>query len=450
MSSHIISQLEIFLEKNPEIEMFEVILPDLGGNLRGKWIARNKLHKVFNGGLKLPLSTLSLDVWGRDVESLVFETGDGDGICRPDITTLAAAPWKKRPTGQILLSLDEISGEPCAYDPRHIVTRLTDRLAGLGLKPMLATEMEFYLLKEENNGIGQPLHTQTDITGGKLNSGQTYSLELMEDMSEFMHAVRDASEIQGLPVDTLIKEAAPSQYEINLYHCDNALRGADQAVMLQRLIKGVAKQHGMRATFMAKPFGHLAGNGKHVHCSLVDSDGNNAFNNNTAQGNDLLRNAIAGCLASMADSMLMFAPNLNSYRRFQNASHAPSTPTWGYENRTVSIRVPADSYEAMRIEHRVAGADANSHLVIAAILAGMLYGIENKLEAPEPISGNAYNLGGQQLPRYCHQALQSFSESEFIEEYFGDQFREKFSSLKQQEIDEYDGFVTPLEYQANL
>ena len=443
-------ELDAFLKEHSDIEMFEVILPDMGGNLRGKWIARDKLSKVFAGGLKLPLSTLALDIWGRDVESLVFDSGDGDGICRPDITTLVAAPWKSRPTGQILLSLDELDGSPCGYDPRHIVRRLMDRLAGHGLTLVLATEMEFYLLREQDNAAGQPLHTQTETTGGMLNSGQTYSIDLMDDMSEFMHAVRDASAVQRLPVDTLIKEAAPSQYEINLYHCDDALRAADQALMLQRLIQGVAKQHGMRATFMAKPYGHLAGNGKHVHCSLVDSDGNNAFNNGSDQGNQLLQHAIAGCLASMADSMLLFAPNLNSYRRFQAGSHAPMAPTWGYENRTVSIRVPADSHEAMRIEHRVAGADANSHLVIAAILAGMLYGIENKLKAPEPISGNSYEQAQATLPRYYPDSLDVFSESEFIAEYFGAQFQNTFTLLKRQEIAEYDRFVTNLEYQANL
>ena len=450
MAKQAIPELDAFFEKYPEVEMFEVILPDLGGNLRGKWIARDKLRKVFAGGLKLPLSTFALDIWGRDVETLVFEAGDGDGICQPDIATLVMAPWKARPTGQILLSLNELNGQPCSYDPRQIVKRLMDRLAGHGLTAVLATELEFYLLKAEDNSLGQPMHTQTDTIGGLLNSGETYSIDLMDDMSDFMHAVRDASAIQGLPVDTLIKEGAPSQYEINLYHCDDALRGADQALMLQHLIKGVAKQRGLRATFMAKPFGHLAGNGAHVHCSLIDADGNNAFSDGTDDGNQLLRHAIAGCLASMADSMLMFAPNVNSYRRFQVGSHAPMAPTWGYENRTVSIRVPADSHEAMRIEHRVAGADANSYLVIAAILAGMLHGIENKLEAPEPVSGNAYGQGDETLPRYCPDALAVFRESEFVAEYFGADFQRNFSALKDQEIAEHDSFVTRLEYQANL
>jgi glutamine synthetase len=258
------------------------------------------------------------------------------------------------------------------------------RFKALGLTPVVASEMEFYLLREEDDALGRPVHTQTDRVGGALASGQTYCIETMESMSEVMHGIRDACIAQGLPIDTLINESAPSQYEINLYHSPDALVAADQGMMLQRVIKGVARQQGLRATFMAKPFGDLAGNGMHVHCSLLDDQGNNAFDDGTGQGNALLRQAVAGCLATIEESMLLFAPNLNSYRRFQRGTHAPLAPSWGYENRTVSVRIPADSPGATRIEHRVAGADANPYLVIAAILGGMLHGIENKLEAPAP------------------------------------------------------------------
>ena len=450
MSEEELQQLQAFLEHNPDIEVFEVILPDLAGGLRGKWVAREKIQKVFSGGLKLPLSTLAMDSWGRDPEAWVFETGDGDGICQADINTLAAAPWLKRSTGQVLLSLNEVDGTPCSYDGRNILRNLMARLDKLGLRAMLASEMEFYLFSNDNDHLGRPVHTQVDAVGGALQAGQTYGINLMDDMSELMHAIRDACEAQNLPVDTLIKEAAPSQYEINLYHNDNALVAADQALMLQRVIRGIAKQQGLRATFMAKPFGDLAGNGMHMHCSLLNSDGNNAFNNGTDQGNELLRHAIAGCLDSMADVMLLLAPNLNSYRRFQRGSHAPMAPTWGYENRTVSVRVPADKHEAMRIEHRVAGADANPYLVMSAILAGMLHGIEKKLAAPEPVEGNAYDQFPDSLPRYLPNALQVFSESEFIKEYFGEEFRTIYTTMKQQEIDTYDQVVSPLEYESNL
>jgi glutamine synthetase len=188
----------------------------------------------------------------------------------------------------------------------------------------------------------------------------------------------------------------------------------------------------------------------HLHCSLVDHKGNNAFDDGSAGGNELLRQAIAGCLSTMEESMLLFAPNLNSYRRFQRGTHAPLAPSWGYENRTVAVRVPADVPEATRIEHRVAGADANPYLVVGAVLAGMLHGIENALEPPKALEGNAYDQLPPSLPRYWPDALARFAESAFISEYFGKEFRSVYSILKQQEIDEFDRHVTPLEYEACL
>ena len=442
--------LQTFLDNHPDIEVFEVMLPDIAGGLRGKWITRDKIEKAFSGGLKLPLSALAFDVWGRDVEAWVWNSGDGDGICEGDIRTLAPVPWLNTPTGQLLMSLKEVTGEPCSYDTRFILKGLMARFAALGLTPVLASEMEFHLFKNEDDAQGRPLHTQTDRVGGALASGQTYGIETMEAMSELMHGIRDACEAQKLPIDTLIKESAPSQYEINLYHSPDALVAADQAMMLQRVIKAVARKHGLRATFMDKPFGHLVGNGMHVHCSLLDAQGNNAFDDGSGKGNDLLRQAVAGCLQTMEESMLLFAPNLNSYRRFQNGSYAPLAPSWGYENRTVAVRIPADAPHATRIEHRVAGADANPYLVIAAILGGMLHGIEHKLVAPAPMEGNAYEQLPPSLPRYWPDALARFADSGFIRDYFGEQFQQVYSVLKQQEMDEFDRQVTPLEYDACL
>ena len=445
-----INAVQAFLDRHPDIEVFEVMLLDLCGGLRGKWVTRDKLPKVMQGALKIPLSTLAFDVWGRDAEEWVFNTGDGDGFCAPEPRTLVVAPWLERPTGQVFMSMREVDGTQCSYDPRYMLQGLQQRFSELGLTPVVASEMEFHLLRAERDDIGRPIHSQQDRVGGALGAGQTYRIDTMEDMSALMHEVRDACDAQGLPVDTLIKESAPSQYEINLYHCADALKAADQAVMLQRVIRGVAKKHGFVATFMAKPFGDLAGNGMHVHCSLVDGDDNNIFDDGTGKGTESLRQAIAGCLDSMSDTMLLFAPNLNSYRRFRRGTHAPLAPSWGYENRTVSVRVPADAPVATRIEHRVSGADANPYLVFAGILAGVLRGIEKKMEAPAPLAGNAYEQLPASLPRYLPDALARFAGSEHIAEYLGADFQKVFTILKQQELDEYDSHVTPLEYDANL
>jgi glutamine synthetase len=444
------ARLQQFLDQHPDIEVFEIIVPDVCGGLRGKWVTREKIHKVFAGEFKLPLSALAFDVWGRDAEAWVFESGDGDGFCVADIETLVPVPWLERPTGQVIASMREVAGDLCSYDPRHILRQLMKRFDALGLTPVVASEMEFYLFRNEQDGLGRPVHTQTDRVGGALASGQTYCIDTMEEMSVLMHDIRDACTEQGLPIDTLIKESAPSQYEINLYHCADALVAADNALLLQRTIKGVAKKHDLLATFMAKPFGDLAGNGMHVHCSLLDGSGNNAFDDGSGRGNGLLRQAIAGCLACMEDSMLLFAPNLNSYRRFQRGTHAPLAPSWGYENRTVAVRVPADAPHATRIEHRVAGADANPYLVIGAILAGMLHGIENQLPAPSPLEGNAYDQLPPSLPRYWQDAQSRFANSGFIANNFGGDFQRVYTILKQQELDEFDRQVTPLEYDACL
>ena len=450
MANDDLKRLQQFLDAHPDIEIFEAILPDINGKLRGKWLPRDKVEKAVTGGLKLPLTTLGFDVWGRDVESWVYDDGDADGICQADLGTLAPVPWLSRATGQLLMSLNEVDGSSCDYDCRSLLKQLMARFKKLGLTPVVASEMEFYLFQDGLDTQGRPRHSQVKGDGQVATGGQTYGIDLMQDMSELMHGIKDACTAQNLPIDTLIAEAAPSQYEINLFHQPDALLAADQGLLLQRTIKGVARQQGMRASFMAKPFGDLAGNGMHVHCSLIDEQGNNAFDNGTDQGSELLQQAIAGCLATMEDAMLLFAPHLNSYRRFQRGSHAPMTPTWGYENRTVSVRVPADSHKAMRIEHRVAGADANPYLVIAAILAGMLYGIENKLQAPPPVEGDAYSQFEPNLPSHWPEAIQRFKQSEFIRNYFSADFQKVFSEAKLQEMDEFDRHVTALEYEAYL
>lgn len=443
-------RLQTFLNQNPDIELFEVMLPDIGGGLRGKWITRDKIYKLFAGEIKLPASSVAFDVWGRDIDRWVFGGGDGDGHCQPDIETLVRVPWASRATGQVLMSMNEADGSPCLLDPRYLLRRILDRFAERGLTPVLATEMEFYLLRDEPDALGRPGHTQMDRVGGRLAAGQTYGIEAMAEVAELMHDIRDACQTQRLPVDALIKEGAPSQYEINLHHCADALQAADQAVMLRRVIRGVARRHGLLATFMAKPFGELAGSGMHVHCSLLDRQGNNVFDSGNRQGTPLLGHAVAGCLRAMPESMLLFAPHLNSYRRFRRGTHAPLAPCWGHENRTAAIRIPADTPAATRLEHRVAGADAHPHLVIAAMLAGMLEGLEEGLEPPAPLQGNACDEMAERLPRHWPEALQRFQQSAFIRTHFGPEFQRILTLMKEQEMDDFDRQVTPLEYDATL
>ncbi len=439
-----------FLDANPQIDTFEALLPDLNGRLRGKWLSRDHLDKAFQGHLKLPLTTLGFDIWGRDPESWVFESGDADGICVADANTLAAVPWLPDPTGQLLMSLRNPDGSHCGYDPRDILRGVLDRFDRLQLTPVIALELEFYLFDHERDLFGRPTHSQRAIDGGPAVGGQTYSMDQLEEVAPLMRAIRDACISQQIPVDTLIAEAAPSQYEVNLCHGDDALLAADHSVMLQRVIKGVARQHGKLATFMAKPFGELAGNGLHVHCSLLDAQGRNVFDNGSEQGSESLARAVAGCLSTMAEVMAIFAPNINSCRRFQLGSHAPLAASWGYENRTTALRIPVGNSADRRIEHRVAGADANPYLVVAAILAGMLHGLEGGLLPPPATEGDAYQQHGINLPRHLPDSLQRLEQSDFVREYFGQEFLRVFLAAKRQELAEFDQRVTTLEYDAYL
>jgi glutamine synthetase len=444
------SVLQAFLDKHPHLETFEVLLPDINGQLRGKWVSRDNLQKVFELGYKLPVSTVAFDIWGRDIMATVFDDGDADGVCLPNPASLAPVPWLERPTGQVMVQMGSVHAEPYDGDPRTVLANVVARFAKLGLRPVVATELEFYLFERSRNADGSPRHSQTAPGGRALVGGQTYGIEAMQDVAELMHEIREACIAQDLPVDTLITENAPSQYEINLYHQPDAVLACDQALMLKRAIKGVARKHGRHATFMAKPFGDSAGNGMHVHFSVIDAEGNNVFDNGTDEGGPLLRHAVAGCLETMAESMAMFAPNLNSYRRFRLGSHAPHAPCWGYENRTTSVRIPGGSRRAIRLEHRVCGADVNPYLAVAGILAGALMGIERKLEAPEPVVGDAYSQHAHSLPRFWPDALRLFERSEFVGEYIGAEMRRVLLMSRWQELEEFNCHVSTLEYDAYL
>ena len=442
--------LDQFLQDNPDIEIFEIILHDLNGIHRGKWLPREQIAKVFEGGFKMAQSTCSLDAWGRDLDELVQESGDADGVCTAHPETLARVPWADKPTAQVIVSMGSFGGDqPYAGDPRVVLQTVLDRYAKLGLRPVVASEMEFHLFELDRDKFGQPRHSQRALDGSPALGGQTYGMDTMRETAPLMDAIAEAAKIQYLPVDTLISEFGPSQYEINLYHQDSAMRACDQGSMLKRAIRNVARSHNKVASFMAKPFAEQVGNGMHIHFSLIDDNGDNVFDNGTDAGSPLLRHAVAGCLATMADSMAIFAPNINSYRRMVPGCYAPLAPNWGYENRTTAIRIPSGDHRAIRIEHRVAGADANVYLTVATILAGALYGIEQKLAAPDAVVGDAGDVEAV-LPHFWQDALAVFEQSGFIRDYLGAEMQKTFTLCKRKEKQEFDSRVTLLEYDAYL
>ena len=442
--------LKEFLEKYPGIEIFEILLHDLNGVHRGKWLPRSKIESLFSGKIKMPISSCSLDCWGRDQEEIITETGDADGICLPHAHTLRIVPWAKKETGQIIVSMrNQDNTDDYQGDCRAILKKVIDQYKDLRLYPVIACEMEFHIVEIERDGFGMPKHTQKSLDGSPAIGGQVYGIAEMREAESLMSDIIEAAKVQELPIDGLVTEFSPSQFEINLQHQSCALTACDQSSMLKRLIKSIANKNNCQATFMAKPFDSQVGNGMHIHASILDESGDNIFNNGTDAGSKILENAVAGCLKHMKEGMAIFAPNINSYRRFAPGCYAPLSPSWGYENRTTAIRIPAGDVSSIRIEHRVSGADANPYLVAATILASALDGIKNKLEPIKAIVGDR-SKHIEQLPRFWEESLNIFNESKFISDYLGVEFQKNFYRCKRQEKTEFDTRAFALEFDAYI
>lgn len=443
------SPVSRFLEDHPEIETIEVVLTDLNGIYRGKWLPAQSASKILDGTLKIPLTAVTPDVWGRDVPVLCTETGDSDGLCVPVQRSIRMLPWLDRPTAQLFLQLNNEDGTPCGFDPRVVLKTVCALYRERGLTPVCAPELEFYLFEEGRDGHGKPNIPATRVNGNCRIGGQLYSTEVMQETAGLMHEIRETCEKMSVPLDGLLKELAPGQYELNLHHVDNPLAAADNAQLLKQVIKCVSRKHGYIASFMPKPFGDRDGNGFHTHVSILDKAGKNIFDDGTGQGSDILKHAVAGLAGAMPDSMLVFAPHLNSWRRLQQGVHGPLNPTWGYENRYVALRIPNGENAARRIEHRIAGADANPYLSLAIILAGVLHGIDNRLEAKPPTDIAPDNTRAE-LPSTWEAALDEFECSTFVSQYLGSPFQRAFSAIKRQEQNEMSATVTALEYDSYL
>ena len=429
--------------------MVEALITDCNGIARGKWLPVQKLDTIEKQGLKLPKSALGLDVWGRDIPALAHANGDIDGYChlvegslRPLLTERGVDQ------AQVLLSMFDKDGSPYMGDPRQVLQALVTRFTEKELKPCMAVELEFSLLPkpETSEAIGTALRDQNAV-GGNL-----YALSELDYHGPLLEALRQAFDTQDLPYEGIIKESAPSQFEINVAHSDDVMLLADQVIRMQRTIRAVSARHGFVASFMPKPIDDEAGNGLHVHCSVLDENGTNVFDDGGEEGSDLLRYAVAGCLELLPASMLLFAPSFNAYRRFQPGNHAPTESAWGYDNRTTAIRIPESPSAARRIEHRVAGADANPYLVLAAVLAGVWHGIENTLSPPNPIEGNAWDqeIDAPALPTTMDEAISVFDKSDVLSNYLTGEFKTLFLATKVQEWNEFAKRVTEFELETYL
>ena len=318
-----------FLEAHPDVEVIEAFIVDANGQLRGKWVPLETAKKVFTGELRLPRSAFAVDIWGTDVveAGLAVDSGDSDGVCVPARSSLAMIPWLERPTAQLLMSMVNADGSPFFGDPRQVLAKVLARFSEHGWTPVVASELEFYFVDPKAED-GRPLPPISPATGRRLSAPQCYSVAEMQEFEGVLADLGRTCLAQGIPADTTISEYGPGQYEINLNHVADGLLAADHAVLMKRAVKGVARRHGLEATFMAKPYGNYSGNGLHVHFSVLDEAGANIFAGTDASGSPALRHAMGGLLATMADAMAIFAANANSYRRFQAGSHAPTTASW--------------------------------------------------------------------------------------------------------------------------
>lgn len=436
-------------KNNKKRQAVHVAAYDLNGILRGKRIPLNQVDKALAGGVRLPLSILGVDIWGQDVLSAAIADGDIDGLAEVTERGMVATDWTTPPTAMLPVWLANEDGSPYLGDSRRVLAEVTKRYQAAGITPVMATELEFYLVDYRENKAPKP--PRCPKNGLRLNKTSVLSINELHEFDAFLNDIYSQCEALNIPADAAIAENGCGQFEINLLHVDDPLKAADDAVLFKQVVKGVAKKHGFTATFMAKPYGYQSGNGFHIHCSMVDKNGNNLFDDGTAKGSDTMRQAVAGLLATMADFALVFAPHMNSYRRLAPGSHAPTGVAWGYENRTAAIRIPGGPQSARRIEHRVAGADANPYLVCAAVLGGMLYGIQNQLQPQQPTQGSVYETDYiEPLPTDWFAAITAFEDSQLVPDIFPKEIIELLIAVKRQEAERFTKQITNFEYNTYL
>ena len=436
---------QAFLAKYPKTRYLDAYFQDLSCVFRGKRYPVDQAGKLFSSGLMIPGGSFLLGVNGdsMDPEGMGFSDGDPDELGMPVPGTLVNSPWAQVPTGQFMVTLQGLDGEPYYYEPRNVLARVLDRFRELELQPVVAFELEFYLLDLARTPEGRIQVPVGPLTGQRGDTTQVYSMDDVEEFGLFLDEVTRTCREQGVETGAITGEYAPGQFEINLMHSDNPLAAADHCVMFQRAVKSIARRHGCQATFMAKPWAEQSGSGLHLHVSLLDRDGNNAFDGGGRYGDrdcgsDLLYHALGGLGDTMADCLGIFAPGINSYRRFVPNLCVPVTSDWGFDNRSVALRVPKSDGAARRIEHRIAGADANPYLALGALLAGIHHGIVNHIPAGPPATGNAGEKADTDLPFEPSKAFARTRASSFLAGYFGEAYVRAYTSCK---LNEYQAFV---------
>lgn len=414
------------------IEDVECIIPDQAGVARGKLMPT---PKFFGGSpMTLPASMFTQTITGdypEEEEAFLEGITDSDLIFRPDYSTLAVVPWASDPTAQVIHDAFHKDGTPFEIAPRNVLRRIVALYTELGLKPVVAPEMEFYLVKP-NIDPDYPLEPPVGRSGRPERARQAYSITAVNEFEELFDDVYEFSEEQGLEIDTLAHEDGTAQMEINLRHGD-PIELADQVFLFKRTIREAALRHKMYATFMAKPIAAEPGSSMHIHHSVVEIEtGRNIFSTQDGKNSPEFLAYIGGMQAYLPRVMCILAPYVNSYRRLIRNTSAPINVRWGYDNRTVGLRVPFSDTDNRRVENRVPSSDANPYLAIAASLACGYLGLVNKMEPDRPIEGASRDTQFS-LPRSILDAMRLLETTPELVELFGDTFVRTYRAIKETE-----------------
>ncbi len=427
-----------------DVDEVECIVPDLAGMSRGKTMPAHKFdpeHETY-----LPVSIFYQTITGHDVEmDIDNQWAEGDLVLKPDMSTAKAVPWAKEPTLQVIHDLYTRDGEPVNIAPRQVLKRVIARYAEQGWKPVVAPELEFYLITP-NLDPNEPVVSPIGRTGRRGTSRQSYSMSAVDDYGPVIDTIYRFAQDAGLAIDTVIQEDGAGQVEINLTHGDPLLL-ADQVFYFKRIIREAALNHDMFATFMAKPMRDQPGSAMHLHQSIVSlARGHNLFSNTKGEASRLFRYYLGGCQHYLPQALPLMAPYVNSYRRFESdgGSSAPTNFAWGIDNRATGLRVPNAKPENRRVENRVIGVDCNPYIAIAAALACGYLGMRDKLKPGEPAAGEVDDER-YDIPTTLDEALDSFEEATELHEILGRQFCMIYGEVKREEMRLFHREISPWE-----
>ncbi len=419
-----------------QIKNLEVIVPDMAG------VARGKIHPVgsFNAtGLHLPRAVFAQTI--TDDYYIAKNPEDRDMHLKPDAATLRPVPWTEQATASVMVDCFDRHGEVVSEAPREVLRSVVARFEQAGWTPVVAPEIELYL-------TAQPAKSEVEDWNERPQEVlNPYGVERLHELEGFFTQLRACCDAQNIPTGAISQELGPGQFEINFRHGD-AVALADSVFHFKRTVKHIARLHGMRASFLAKPWPEDAGSSMHIHQSVVDADGNNVFSTPDGEPSELFHGYLGGLQTYMPAALALFAPYANSYRRFLNYFASPINLEWAVDNRTVGLRVPDSAPEARRIENRLAGSDVNPYLMFAGTLACGYLGMLEKLTPRAAIEGSAYDMPFA-LHRHFYEALDSLQGSAALNDVLSARFVELFCAVKALEYREYQQQIAAWEH-SNL